>query len=170
MKVYLYLLTIMLFTGCSIKSENDILIDTASKEKVDPLTIKAICYLESGLKPLAINVNKSIFNIQQGPHFFDSSVAANIYMDTVLDTLNLSYDIGYCQINNQHLDKFDLDNEDLLDIETNIRIASKIHYKNMLACKQNLMCALSLYNTGKKKSEQGFNYAKKVLNIKKRLK
>ena len=67
-----------------------------------------------------------------------------------------------------YLKKFNIDNEDLLDSETNITIASKIHYLNMVACKQDITCALSLYNTGKKKSIQGLAYAKKVLQIKRK--
>lgn len=165
---YIFLIVLIFFTGCSTKNLNEQINDIAKKERVDPLIIKSICYMESGLKPLAINVNSSLFNIQQGAHFFDTSIGANIYMDTVLDPLGLNYDIGLCQINKQHLNKFEIDNEDLLDSEINIEIASKIHYLNMKACKQNLICALSLYNTGKKNSIQGLAYAKKVLNIKKK--
>lgn len=167
---YIFLIVFIFFTGCSTKHLNDQIKDIAIEQKVDPLVIKSICYMESGLKPLAINVNKSLFNIQQGPHFFDSSLAANIYMDSILDPLGLNYDIGLCQINKQHLKKFNVDNEDLLDSETNILIASKIHYLNMQTCNQNLTCALSLYNTGQKTSIQGLAYAKKVLNIKNRMK
>lgn len=165
---YIFLIVLIFLTGCSTKHLNEQINDIAIEQKVDPLVIKSICYMESGLKPLAINVNKSLFNIQQGPHFFDTSIGANIYMDTVLDPLGLNYDIGLCQINKQHLNKFEIDNEDLLDSEINIEIASKIHYLNMKACQQNLICALSLYNTGKKNSIQGLAYAKKVLNIKKK--
>ncbi len=170
MKIYMLAVIALLLAGCSTKYEKDLVVNTAMKEKVDPLIIKSICYMESGLKPYAINVNASILNIQKGPHFFNSASAANIYMDTVLDPMGLNYDIGICQINKQHLKKFNLDNEDLLDIETNVSVASKIHYQNMIACKQDITCALSLYNTGKKNSIQGFEYAKKVVNIRKTIK
>ena len=90
-------------------------------------------------------------------------------MDTILDPLFLSYDVGICQINNQHLDRFNLDNEDLLDIEHNIEVATKIYKYNINKCKNDIICALSMYNTGKRKSEIGKKYAKKVLRMKSKM-
>ena len=68
------------------------------------------CKLESNHNPNVINVNKSIFDIQKGSHYFDNWFTANLYMDTVLDPLGLNYDIGICQINKIHLKRFKMDN------------------------------------------------------------
>lgn len=162
-------LIIFVFTGCYNKQLKEIFIEKSQEQNVDYKIIMSICKHESGFKEYAINVNKSIFNIQKGPHFFDSWFSANLYMDTVLDPLFLSYDVGICQINNQHLDRFNIDNEDLLNIEDNIEIATKIYKFNINKCKNDVMCALSMYNTGTKNSEVGNKYAKKVLRIKSKM-
>ncbi len=162
-------LIIFVFTGCYNKQLKEIFIEKSQEQNVDYKIIMSICKHESGFKEYAINVNKSIFNIQKGPHFFDSRFFANVYMDTILDPLFLSYDVGICQINNQHLDRFNLDNEDLLDIEHNIEVATKIYKYNINKCKNDIICALSMYNTGKRKSEIGKKYAKKVLRMKSKM-
>ncbi len=129
----------------------------------------AICKSESNFNPYVINVNKSIFNIQQGPHYFDTWIGANIYMDLVLDPLFLNYDIGICQINTVHLDRLELDNEDLLEDEKNIETAAKIYSSNLKTCNGDTICALSMYNTGYKNSSIGRKYAKKVLYNRKKM-
>jgi soluble lytic murein transglycosylase-like protein len=90
-------------------------------------------------------------------------------MDYVLDPTFANYDIGVCQINKLWLKKMGLDNEDLLDRETNINVAAKIYLNNVRRCKNNIYCALSLYNTGKKNSKIGKKYANKVLKARKKL-
>jgi len=90
-------------------------------------------------------------------------------MDTILDPLFLSYDVGVCQINVQHFDRNELDNEDLLDDETNIELAAKILRHNLNACRGDYNCALSMYNTGEKSSEKGKYYTYKVLKARKKL-
>lgn len=132
-------------------------------------TIMAICKHESNYNPYAINVNKSKFNFQRGSHFFKSKYAANLYMDFTLDPLGLNYDIGYCQINSQHLKRLKISNEDLLDKEMNMKIASDIYSWNLKHCKGEEVCALSMYNTGYKNSTIGKKYAYKVLKIRKKL-
>ena len=168
LKIIILISTILL-TGCSTKSLNQIFIDESKKYGVNHKTIKAICTHESGLNGNVVNVNSSIFNIEKGSHFFNSAFAANFFMDYKLDPLLLNYDIGICQINKIHLDRLDMDNEELLDIETNINIAAKIYLWNVRECKGNIKCALSMYNTGKKHSKIGLNYANKVLKIRRKL-
>lgn len=167
--ILIILLTIFIFTGCADKKLSEIFIEKSKESKVDYKLMMAICKHESGFKEYAINVNTSIFNIQQGPHFFDGSFGANIYMDMILDPLFLSYDVGMCQVNNQHLDRFGIDNEDLLDKEINIGIAVKIYKYNTIKCKGDVMCSLSMYNTGNSNNERGRNYAKKVLSLKNKM-
>lgn len=164
-----FIFFILFFAGCSSKSLNQTFKDESRKVGVNYKTLMAICKHESGHKEYAINVNKSIFDIQRGSHYFDTWIGANSYMDFVLDPLGLNYDVGICQVNSQHLDRFNIDNEDLLDRETNIRIAAKIYNYNVRACKGDIICALSMYNTGKKKSKIGRAYAYKVLKIKKKM-
>ncbi len=162
-------LLIILFVGCSSKSLYQKFYDIAKEHNINHKTLIAICKKESNLKPYVINVNKSIFDIQRGPHYFNNSFSANMYMDFVLDPLFLNYDIGMCQINKIHLDRFNLDNEDLLDDETNIDIAAKIYKWNVQACNGDIRCALSMYNTGKKDSSIGSIYANKVLRKRKEM-
>ncbi len=173
MKYYLHLILfiffIVFFSGCSSKSLYQKFYDIAKQNNVNHKTLIAICKKESNLKPYVINVNKSIFNIQKGPHYFDSAFTANLYMDFVLDPIFLNYDIGMCQINKVHLDRLDLDNDDLLDEETNIEVAAKIYKWNVKACKGDIICALSMYNTGYKNSSIGKLYAKKVLRKRKEM-
>ncbi len=90
-------------------------------------------------------------------------------MDYVLDPLFLNYDIGICQINKVHLKRLKLDNEELLDRELNIDIAAKIYKYNLGKCNDEIICALSMYNTGYKNSTVGKKYAKKVLKVRRRL-
>jgi soluble lytic murein transglycosylase-like protein len=162
---YLPFVLIFLFLGCSKKNINEIFIEKGKKYNVNHKTLYAICKVESNHNKNVINVNKSIFNIQKGPHYFDSAFKANLYMDYVLDPLLLNYDIGICQINKMHLQRLKLDNEELLDTELNIDIAAKIYSYNLKKCNNKIICALSMYNTGRKKSTIGKKYAKKVLKV-----
>lgn len=152
--------------GCMTRME--MFQEAANKHNVNYKTLYAICYKESKFTSNVVNVNTSIFNIQQGPHYFDNWFTANLYMDVILDPLNLNYDVGICQINEQHRERLYIDNEDLLEDETNIDVAAKIYAYNVKACNGDLKCALSMYNTGKKKSSIGYRYAQQVINIRKR--
>ncbi len=160
---YLPFILIFFFVGCSQKNINEIFIEKGKKYNVNHKTLYAICKVESNHNENVINVNKSIFNIQKGPHYFNSAFKANLYMDYVLDPLLLNYDIGICQINKMHLKRLKLDNEELLDRELNIDIAAKIYSYNLKRCNNKIICALSMYNTGRKESTIGRRYAKKVL-------
>ncbi|NOQ32201.1 MAG: transglycosylase SLT domain-containing protein [Helicobacteraceae bacterium] len=157
---------LLLFSGCSHKNYFKI---SAKKHNVNYKTLTAIASVESNHKSNVVNVNKSIFDIQRGPHYFDNWFTANLYMDMVLDPLGLNYDVGICQINKIHFDRFNLDNEDLLDDEINIDAAARIYRWNVTKCKGQIVCALSMYNTGKGNSKTGKKYANKVLRARKRL-
>jgi len=162
---YLFLVILFIFSGCSQKSINTIFIEKGKKYNVNHKTLFAICKVESNHNENVVNVNKSIFNIQKGPHYFSSAFEANLYMDYVLDPLLLNYDIGICQINKIHLKRLKLDNEDLLDRELNIDIAARIYKYNLKKCNNKIICALSMYNTGHKNSKIGRRYARKVLKV-----
>jgi len=164
--IYFTTLIILLLSGCSQKNY---FIQSGMKYNVDYKILTAIASVESNYKSNVVNVNESIFDIQRGPHYFDNWFTANLYMDTILDPLGLNYDVGICQINKMHFDRFDLDNEDLLDDEINIDIAAKIYKWNINKCKGNVRCALSMYNTGKAYSKKGSRYANKVLKAKLRM-
>lgn len=155
-------------SGCTIKKPN-YFVEIARKENVNHKTIRAICEHESGNYDYVVNVNKSRWNWKQGPHYFKNKIAANFFMDIYLKPFGMNYDIGVCQINSQHFKRFNLDNEDLLDRETNIMVAAKIYKANVIACNNEIVCALSLYNTGRKNSTIGKAYAKKVLAIRARM-
>ncbi|MDA7818534.1 transglycosylase SLT domain-containing protein [Sulfurimonas sp.] len=158
--------TTLFFSGCSNK---EYFINSAKKHNLNHHTLRAIAEVESGNRSNVVNVNESIFNIQQGPHYFDNWFTANLYMDTILDPLFLSYDVGVCQINISHFDRNGLDNEDLLDDEINIELAAKILRYNLNKCGGDYNCALSMYNTGKRDSETGRYYTYKVLKARKKL-
>ena len=164
-RLILFISMLFLFSGCSQKSVNEIFVEKGKKYNVNHKTLYAICKAESNHNPNVINVNKSIFNIQKGPHYFESAFKANLYMDYVLDPLLLNYDIGICQINKAHLKRLKLDNEDLLDRELNIDVAARIYRYNLKKCNDEVVCALSMYNTGRKKSTIGKKYAQRVLKI-----
>ena len=169
-KRYLYFLFyIFLLFFLSACSNKQYFIDSAQRHNLNQHTLRAIAEVESKNESNVINVNESIFNIQQGSHYFDNWFTANLYMDTILDPLFLSYDVGVCQINTQHLDRNNLDNEDLLDDEINIELAAKILRHNLNLCGGDYMCALSMYNTGKKDSSRGKRYANKVMRARNRL-
>ena len=168
-KYIIFILISFIFIGCSKKPINEIFINKGKKYNVNHKTLYAICKVESNHNANVVNVNKSIFNIQRGGHYFSSAFEANLYMDYVLDPLLLNYDIGICQINKVHLKRLKLDNEELLDEELNIDIAAKIYKYNLNKCNNDIMCALSMYNTGYKNSKVGMKYAKKVLKVRKAL-
>lgn len=189
------LVTILLsvFTGCSEKKvevkvehkpeklSNSAQIEKhfvkqSAKHNINPITLKAICKHESGLNPYKINVNKNKTSEDLkmiGGYDFKIKEEAQLFMNVVFSKPNLSYDVGYCQINNQHFSKNNLESEDLLDIETNIGMAAKIYKYGVNKCSKEGInnveeCSLSVYNTGRLSvdSTTGRNYANKVLKIK----
>lgn len=194
----LFLSFVLLFSGCSFKTtevvinntivNNNTIVINDEESKIEKIfsekakalnlssdTLKAICNVESKNKQYSINVNQ-INNAQAnlvGSHEFEMAVEADLFMNALLDPKNLNYDIGYCQINSQHLKANNLENADLLNVETNIDMAAKIFKSNVEYCemrgiKPTLNCALSMYNTGKShnKSKVGAKYAQKVIQAK----
>jgi len=161
-----YIIVLLSISGCSNKNY---FVQSAEKHNLNHHILMAIAEVESGNQSNVINVNESLFNIQQGPHYFDNWFTANLYMDTILDPLFLSYDVGVCQINVQHFDRNGLDNEDLLDDEINIELAAKILRHNLNICRGDYKCALSMYNTGRRDSVKGKRYTNKVLRARKKL-
>ncbi len=197
LKLKLILISVVLFvSGCSKKQEEvlvrntnqnikiekqndsnfneiDRIFESKAKENdVNPKTLKAICQHESDNNAYAINVNKTKNKKNKdfiGSYNFVMNVEADLFMNTVLEPMKLNYDIGYCQINSQHLGK-SLANIDLLNIEKNIEKAAKIYKYGVDYCsakksKNQLECSLSMYNTGKTNTESpiGAKYAKKVI-------
>lgn len=156
-----------IISGCSQKEPDYYFKKAGKKHNIDYKIMRSIAEVESNNRDYVINVNGS--HLFKGSHYFESSFKANLYMDLVLDITFANYDIGVCQVNKWWLDKFDIDNEDLLDRETNINYATIIFKDNLKVCKEDIRCALSRYNTGKKSSKIGFKYADKVLSAKKRL-
>lgn len=157
----------------SIKEIDNIFEKKAKESEVNPKTLKAICKHESLNNPYAINVNKKKDkkNDFVGSYKFKLDVEADLFMNTVLEPMNLNYDIGYCQINSQHLNET-LVNTDLLEIDKNIEKAANIYKYGVDVCKSKkaqdlLECSLSMYNTGKTNMESsiGRAYANKVKKV-----
>lgn len=194
----LFLSFVLLFSGCSIKTTevvvnntivNNTIVINDEESKIEKIfakkaealnvssdTLKAICNVESKNNPYAVNVNqtKDAKASLVGSHSFQIEEEADLFMNVLLDPKKLNYDIGYCQINSQHLKANNLENVDLLDVEKNIDMAAKIFKENVEYCemrgiKPTLNCALSMYNTGKShnKSKVGAAYAQKVIKAKK---
>lgn len=154
-------------------------VDKSEKYNINLKTLKAICKHESKFNPYAINVNKNETAIKKnlvGSYNFKIKEEAQLFMNVVFDKPNISFDVGYCQINNQHFSKNNLESEDLLDIETNIEMSAKIYRYGVDKCsktykegtKELVECSLSMYNTGKmsKNSKIGKEYANKVILVK----
>jgi len=168
-----YVLIIGIFIIFSINSEAkdnylEIYKEKAKLYKIDYKTLRAIAEVESDNIPYVINVNKKEKKYE-GSHVFKTVKEADEYMDKVLEKNKLNYDIGICQINSWWLKRLKLKNEDLLNPTKNIEISARILKHNLYICNNNLECALSVYNTGKKDSKVGNLYAKKVLKARKRI-
>lgn len=194
LKIKLILFLVVLFvSGCSqkevvlVKNTNEnknqqilskedidkIFEEKAKKMDINHKTLKAICKHESSNNPYAVNVNKknNPGNEFIGSYKFSMAVEADLFMNTVLEPMGLNYDIGYCQINSQHLHQ-KLANVDLLKIDRNIEKAAEIYKYGLEVCRTKetgdlLECALSMYNTGKINtvSSIGRTYAAKVIKL-----
>jgi len=163
---YIILSFIILFSACSTRfphkhkyyNSSNIYYNIASKHNINYKTIHAICFTESSENPYTIHVNKGRY---RGSYYFKSKYKALSFIKNKLKYSN--YDTGMCQINNWWLKRLNIPIEYLLDRDYNIELATKIYKQNLKKCNNNIYCALSLYNTGKKKSKTGILYAKKVL-------
>jgi len=98
---------------------------------------------------------------------FRSKYAALKYIKRNLK--NSNFDTGYCQINSWWLKRLNINVEKLLDKNYNIDLAVRIYKDNLRICKNDIYCALSMYNTGKKNSSIGKRYANRVLKNRKKL-
>ena len=67
-------------------------------------------------------------------------------------------------LHNESIKLKNLNNE-----EKNIEIAARIYKYNLRQCGNNIICALSMYNTGYKNSTIGRKYAQKVLRKRKEM-
>ena len=152
-----FILLLVFFSACStrftkneihydkrISYTNNIYQQVASKYNINYKTMHAICFTESSEREFVINVNNGPY---RGHYNFKSKYAALRFIQKIK---NYSFDTGLCQINNQWLDKFNLEHIDLLNKYINLEVATIIYKKNVQACNNNIVCALSMYNTGKK--------------------
>lgn len=128
------------------------------KLNVNYKIIRAICFTESSGNPFTIHVNNGKY---KGAHRFKSKWAAINFIKKYLK--HSSYDSGICQINNYWIKKLHISHKKIFDKKFNIRLASKIYKYNLKKCNNDIRCALSMYNTGKKHSDIGMEYANIVL-------
>ncbi len=176
-KYMLLLVFIILISGCSTHTHyhskpikkivkkspvpHNVFVKAGRKFGINYKTLRAIAEVESNNNSLTVNVNKG--SRYQGGHRFNSITEANTFMDYTLDREDANYDVGVCQINTWWFDKLNLTNEMLLNPKKNIETAAYIYKYNLSLCNNEINCALSMYNTGKKNSEIGKKYTKKVL-------
>ena len=167
----------MVFTGCSTRfvkkhnyysnksnnynsseSNSDLYYRIASKYNINYKTLHAICFTESSEEPFVIHVNGGYYS---GSHRFSSASQSLNYINRYLGDSN--FDIGFCQINNWWINRLNISHSQLLTKSFNIDLAASIYRDNLKRCNNDVNCALSLYNTGKKWSSIGKKYSKRVL-------
>jgi len=171
MNNFFLLILIIFFSSCSTRfahshkihnysktSNLSLYKSQSAKHNVNYKTVHAICFTESSESPYVIHVNEGKYS---GPHRFKTSRSALNYINRKLQYSN--YDTGICQINSWWLNRLNITPSHLLDKKYNIGLAAKIYSDNLKRCKNEIYCALSIYNTGKKKSSIGKKYAHKVL-------
>lgn len=147
----------------------DIHKEVALKYNINYKILKGITRVESNFKNLAINVNRNKKHKNlQGSHYFNNKKEAIDFANKI-DSLGLNFDMGYNQINNNwkniHFKKYD----ELFDTTNNITISAKILSYNLKRyCNNDMICRLSVYNTGYKKSSIGKKYANKVIKYSKK--
>ena len=124
---------------------------------IAPTTLAAIVRHESDWNPHALHNNTLGSSIKA------SSKEEAVAVATKMIKAGQSVDIGLGQINSQHLSKYKLSVEQVLDPCTNLRIAQDILLDGWKISGGNLMGALSAYNTGKTNSATGLKYANAVI-------
>ncbi|WP_045762233.1 lytic transglycosylase domain-containing protein [Xanthomonas albilineans] len=131
---------------------------------VHPQTVQAIIQHESGGNPYAIN--------NQVRSYYPSNLtdAKRIAYEQI--AAGRSTDIGLMQVNSQHLRRYNVTPEALLDPCTNIRIGTTILRQNYAqtwakyqAEKPALLAALSMYNTGNETQGMQNGYVFKVARV-----
>lgn len=129
----------------------DALITQCAVQDAPPAIIRQIIQIESSTQPLAINVNS-----KERVRFTKPSTASEAG-ETAEKFIEQGYtvDLGYMQVNSQHLAKYDMTAEAMFDPCTNIAIGSEIFMRAYRPTKQffgetplALQTALSAYNTG----------------------
>lgn len=148
------------------EAKSDLYKKVAARYSINHKTLRAIAKRESSERDLVINVNSWLF---KGSYAFSSKLSAALFMDLLLDTTGQNYDVGRCQINSYWQDVLEIDSNELLHASLNVDVAAFIYKGNVERCSGNAICALSMYNTGKKNSKIGRAYALSVLKIRSKL-
>lgn len=148
------------------RHKNEYLVDIVKcvPEKQRSIMAKIVKHESSG-NPLAINVNKVRRPLSYRPK---SALEATILVETLVD-MGFSVDIGYGQINSQHLKpngflgKMNVKVEDLFDPCVNL-LAGSIVYQKAFNQYGSVEKALSVYNTGNPVDGFKNGYVRKVLS------
>ncbi len=127
------------------------LITQCAVQDAPPAIVRQIIEIESSTEPLAINVNsKEPVRVSAPKDAAEAGKIAEGYIEQ-----GYTVDLGYMQVNSQHLAKYDMTAEAMFDPCTNIAIGSEIFMRAYRPTKQfygdtplALQTALSAYNTG----------------------
>ncbi|MBU3640972.1 lytic transglycosylase domain-containing protein [Polynucleobacter sp. Fuers-14] len=119
-------------------------------------TMAAIIKHESGGNPHALHNNTLGKSIQP------ASKEEAVVLATQMIKAGQSVDMGLGQVNSQHLAKYQLTVEQVLDPCTNLKIAQDILLSGWKSSGGSLMGTLSAYNTGQVNSIKGLKYAREV--------
>ena len=124
---------------------------------IAPTTLAAIVRHESGWNPHALHNNTLKSSIKA------SSKEEAVAIATKMIKAGQSVDMGLGQINSQHLARYKLSVEQVLEPCTNLKIAQDILLDGWKVSGGNLIGTLSAYNTGKTNSAIGLRYANAVI-------
>jgi type IV secretion system protein VirB1 len=129
-----------------------------------PIMSKIIAH-ESGANQFAINVNGGKYKLDKQPETKDSAVR----VAKMLIEQGFNIDMGYAQINSQHLQpkgflsKYGVSVEDIFDPCVNLRAGANIYGSAHVRNGGNVGLALSVYNTGTTTKGLSNGYVKNVL-------
>lgn len=129
----------------------ELLIQTCAVPNTPPAVVEQIIAVESNKQIYAINVNSETpIKLDQPENLKDAVALAEKYISE-----GYSVDMGYMQVNSQHLAKYDVSVGKIFDPCQNIYIGSDIFMRGFAATKAfygdtplALETALSAYNTG----------------------
>lgn len=140
----------------------ELLIQTCAVPNTPPAVIEQIITVESGEQMFAINVNSETpIKVVTPTSLEDAVKLADKYIAE-----GYSVDMGYMQVNSQHLGKYNVTVKDVFDPCQNLYIGSDIFMRGYTATKSYygdtplaLKTALSAYNTGTfhRGFENGYN-------------
>lgn len=116
---------------------------------VAPETMRAVVTHESARNPYAIGINSRAWKLVRQPRNEAEAVAT---AQELIDR-GVSVDMGWAQINSQHLRKMNLSVKDIFEPCTNLRVGGYIltdcyQRASSYSGNQRLHAALSCYNTG----------------------